>query len=93
MQIIELYEIKRSDGGVTITPIPQDGIEPSKIRLVADDGMALTNGEAVTTVVDTDSVEGWTEIEAPADWWDETSPDEATEADYIEALQQLGVLE
>lgn len=89
MKTINLYEIKRVDGGVTITPIPQENIEPSKIRLVADEGMVLTNGELTTTVIDVDSAEEWTEIEAPIDW---ESLEGLKESDYIEVLVELGVL-
>ena len=66
----------------------------------ADDGMKLTNGETFVTEVHlgaNDSIDNWHEIteeeaermqneaiEAPTD-------NEATEADYINALEDLGV--
>lgn len=63
MQIVELYRIDRKDGSTTVTPIKQEGIEPSLVRLVADEGMALTDGETFTTVIDVLDETGWQEIE------------------------------
>ena len=64
----------------------------------ADDGMKLTNGEAFGSIVylgKYDSVDNWHEItEAEAERLQsiETPTEtEATEADYIEALEDLGV--
>ena len=33
-----------------------------KHRLIADEGMTLTNGEIVASCIDVDSVDGWSEI-------------------------------
>ena len=33
-----------------------------KYRLIADEGMTLTNGEIVAPCIDIDSVDGWSEI-------------------------------
>ncbi len=70
----------------------------NETTIKADDGMKLTNGEAFGNIVylgKYDSVDNWHEIteeeaeklqnkETPTD-------DEATEADYILALERLGV--
>jgi hypothetical protein len=53
-------------------------------RLVADEGMALTkDGENLTSCADVESVIGWYEVEA--------AEGEATEQDYLNALNELGV--
>lgn len=65
MQIITLYKYKRADGGTTISPVKPEGESTEMARLVADEGKALTNGETVTSCVDTDTPEGWTEIDEP----------------------------
>ena len=64
------------------------GEEQVYIRLYADDGKALTNdgGETVWNCVDVTSTDGWTEIDAPQD-----ESDEASIADYENALAELGV--
>lgn len=91
MQKLTLY--KHMDGLTTvITPFIPENVEyeiSPYVRLVADEGKALTDGETLATVIDTLDISAWQEVEAPELW----EADEATEADYIEALQDLGVLE
>ena len=65
MQIIELYRYEREDGGTTVSPVKPDCEYTTLYRLVADEGMALTNGEVITPCIDTTNIEEWTEIEAP----------------------------
>lgn len=65
MQKITLYKYTRADGGTTVSPVKPECEYTEMVRLVADEGKALTNGETVTSCVDTDSAEGWTEIDAP----------------------------
>lgn len=66
MQIIPLYRYERPEGGVTVSPVrPNDTEFAIKYRLIADEGMILTDGENMTSCVDVDNPEGWTEIEAP----------------------------
>lgn len=67
MQKITLYRVKNADGSVTITPKEPEQYESTLYRLVADEGMELVKGEERTIAVDTDSVEGWEEVEAETD--------------------------
>lgn len=53
---------------------------------VADDGKMLSNGTDVACAIPIASADGWTEVDAPV-----SEDDEATEADYIAALAELGV--
>ena len=86
MQIINLYKYHRADGGVTVSPIKPEGEYTEMYRLVADEGKVLTkDNENFTSCVDTESVDGWYEVDDP----EET--DEATEQDYLNALAELGV--
>lgn len=63
MKKVTLYRYTREDGGVTVTPSrPKTAGYTIKYRLIADEGMTLTNGETTTTCVDVDSVAGWSEI-------------------------------
>lgn len=65
-----------------------DGTTETRILLTADEGKALTNdgGETLFNCVEVLSADGWTEVDAPV-----SEDDEATEADYIAALAELGV--
>lgn len=91
MQSITLYRYLRPDGGVTTSVNPPDGAEyTTLVRLVADDGMALINGDQVTTCIDTNTVEGWEEIPMPEEG-EATEEDIATEEDYKQALRDMGV--
>ena len=66
MQTITLYEYKRADGGITTSPIKPECEYAEKVRLVADDGKALTkDGTTLTSCVDTDTADGWYEVDAP----------------------------
>jgi hypothetical protein len=84
MQIVNLYRYEEN-GTVIITPNKRNETDtPSRARLVADEGAILTNGTTETEVVDVmlDEVELWQEV---------NGHNEATEADYINALEELGV--
>ena len=83
MQKITLYRYVRPDGGVSVSPVKPDGDCTELYRLVADEGMTLTNGETVTACTDTDTPDIWTEIE--------DSEEAATEEDYQESLRDMGV--
>ena len=65
MQKIKLYRYARPNGGVTVSPVMPDGEYTELFRLVADEGMVLTDGENLTFCTDTDNPDVWTEIEAP----------------------------
>lgn len=65
MQIITLYKYERESGGITVSPIEPKCEYTTLFRLVADEGMILTNGDMITSCIDTDAVEGWNEIEDP----------------------------
>lgn len=85
MQTINLYRYEEPNGMVTITPNRRNETDtPSRMRLIADENCTLTNGTTETPAVDVmlDEVDKWQEI---------GSADEATEADYISALEDLGV--
>lgn len=83
MQVINLYKYTRENGGVTVSPNKPDGEYTEMYRLIADDGKTLTNGEVVTPCIDVEYVDGWEEID--------DATDEATEQDYLNALNELGV--
>lgn len=76
MTIKNLYSYLEPDGSLTVTTIqrnPED--EPSGVRLIADEGKILVKGEIETTCIDTDTPEGWEEIDAPP----EPEPEAETE--------------
>ena len=84
MQIITLYRYERDGGGTTVSPVKPDCEYTEMVRLVADEGKALTkDGVNTTTCVDTDTADGWYEVDAPES--------EANESDYQAALEDLGV--
>ena len=78
-----LYRVKRSDGGIDVTPNkPTDGVYTETYRLIADEGMILTDGENTFICVDTDEPNKYAEVS------------ETTEDDYSEAGKiLLGVSE
>lgn len=76
MQTITLYKYTRENGGTTVSPIKPECEHTEMVRLVADDGKILTNGEVVTSCVDTDTAEGWWEIDAPEEPADEVTSEE-----------------
>ena len=67
MQTVILYRYKRADGGYSVSPNMPQGEYDTKVRLIADDGKALTDGNVVTQCTDTDSADGWMEIDATVD--------------------------
>lgn len=68
MQAIKLYRYNRADGGVTISPVKPDGEYTEMVRLVADEGKVLTqDGESFTTCIDTDTADGWYEVDEPSE--------------------------
>lgn len=80
---VKLY----TGGGVSLSPTQRDGsIESDYVRLVADDGYAITNGEDVTTVIDIpkSDVQNWTDCDLPP-----VPPDLEPEPDADEILDIL----
>lgn len=66
MQIINLYKYQRADGGTTVSPVKPEGEYTEMYRLFADEGKALTkDGVDLYPCVDTETVDGWYEVDAP----------------------------
>ena len=67
MQIVNLYRYEREPEKITTSPIkPDDGIDYTIIyRLIADEGMAITDGTSIVECVDTNSSEGWADCDLP----------------------------
>ena len=87
MVVKELYRYEREAGKITVSTEKPECDYTIKFRLIADDGKKLTkDGENFTTCIDVDSTEGWYEVETG-----ETASNTANEADYITALERLGV--
>lgn len=87
MQVKTLYRITREDGGTTVTPTkPTDASYTETYRLIADEGMVLTDGVNTYGCIDTDDVSKFTEIEDHGDDFQQ-----ATEQDYQNALAEMGV--
>ena len=64
MQTVTLYKYNREGGGVTVSPVKPDAEYTTLLRLVADEGKALTlDGEYMTCCVDTESADGWYEVD------------------------------
>ena len=65
MQRVNLYRYEDENGVVTITPTPRTETDvPSRLRLVADEGMLLTDGNTETPAKDVmpDEKDNWHEI-------------------------------
>ena len=71
MIVKPLYKITREDGGITITPNkPSDDIEYTEggVRIIAEEDKYVTkDGINSFSVYDTDSSDGWYEIDRPKD--------------------------
>lgn len=62
MQTINLYRYTRPDGGVTVSTVKPDGEYTALYRLVADEGMVLTDGVTTTFCTDTSDASVWSEV-------------------------------
>jgi hypothetical protein len=62
MQVINLYRYIREGGGTTVSTAQPDCEYTTLFRLVADEGMLLTNGTITTSCVDTHDTSVWSEI-------------------------------
>ena len=52
MQTVILYRYKRADGGYSVSPNRPEGEYETRVRLIADEGKALTDGKVVTQCTD-----------------------------------------
>ena len=80
MRTITLY----TGGGVSLSPTKREGsVEADYVRLVAEDGYAITNGEYVEDVIDVrkEDVQNWHDCELPP-----TPPEPEPEIDDAEAF-------
>lgn len=71
MTILQLY----TGGGISLSPLNGDGRYLSDyVRLIADDGKMLTNGERTALCLDVlvNDASNWTEIDAPAEEIDDS---------------------
>ena len=78
MQRKMLYKYQRPDGGYTVSPFKPDCTYQVRWRLIAEEGMAITNGETTVTVIDVihrSDCEAWVDCELP----DELKPIEIDE--------------
>lgn len=78
-----LYRYENADGSISITPNKRnEGDTVHGYRLIADEGYELYyNGENThATVIDVESVDGWTQEPIP-----EEPSEEAREQDYLNA--------
>ena len=82
MTIRNLYRYE-DEHGVTITPNKRsESDEPYCVRLIADEGKILTDGETETPCVDTHEPEKWYEVDLPPEpdeYEPIPEPDESTE--------------
>jgi hypothetical protein len=61
-----IYKYIRPDGGVTVSPVKPACDYTEMVRIMADNGKMLTqDGEALTSCTDTDSADGWYEVDEP----------------------------
>ena len=63
MQIVNLYRYVRPDGGVTVSTVQPNVDYIPLYRLIADEGMILTDGNTRVVCTDTSDTSIWTEIE------------------------------
>ena len=66
MIVKTLYRYEREDGGVTVSVEKPETEYTILHRIIADVGKLLINGDRVTKCIDTDSLDGWTEIDDPS---------------------------
>lgn len=63
-----LYKSERKGGGYTVSPVKPEGSYQVRWRLIAEEGMAITNGEATVTVIDVQhrkDCKAWSDCELP----------------------------
>lgn len=62
MKTVKLYRYNIEGGGVAVSPVEPPCEHTTLVRLIADEGKALTDGQTVTPCVDTENAGGWHEI-------------------------------
>lgn len=65
MRVITLYKTK-INGRTTVSPVKPEGDYTTSYRVIAEEGLEITNGTVVCECIDTD---------APSDWRDYGSMD------------------
>ena len=66
MTIKTLYRYKREDGGITVSLNKPECEYTELARIIADEGKVITkDGENHFAVIDTDSTDGWYEVDEP----------------------------
>lgn len=92
MIIMTTYKYAEKNG-YAVSPHKPDCEYEEMVRLVAEEGHALTqDGINYFYCIDAETADGWLEI--PGEWNEDgvfVSADNATEADYLAALAELGV--
>ena len=83
MQILSLYRYTRPDGGVTVSTVKPDAEYTELFRLVADEGMVLTDGNITTSCTDTADPSAWSEVE------DTETPEESVVQEKAKAYDIL----
>lgn len=73
MKTVNLYKYVETNGTVVTPHARNEEDTPDSYRLIADEGKILKNGETLTYCVDTNTTDGWEEID------DTTAPEEETE--------------
>ena len=64
MQVMTIYKYIRENGGTTVSPIKPNCEYAEMVRIIADEGKMLTqDGENFTACIDTDTVDGWYEVD------------------------------
>ncbi len=66
MTIKKLYRFERSDGGtsVSVEKPPDNQNYTSLLRLIADEGKAITNdSKTFYSCIDVESADGWSEVD------------------------------
>ena len=79
MTVTTLYKYKKKRSTITSPKMPPEGVEYTTLsRIVADDGMGITDGKNVTICVDVenDQVSNWTDCELPPEPEPEVPEDE-----------------
>lgn len=76
MEIRTLYRYERENGKVTVSPEKPNAPYEEKHRVIADEGKLVTlDGENTYSVIDTDVKDGWYEVDAPEEEFEELLTD------------------